>query len=90
MPCTGRGASASRTLPPAWHPWPKGHPWGCSGARAWPRGCQAVPRAGPQRPPSLVGIQGACSRIQEAGKADLLSLIIISDAYHGSLQTWFN
>jgi len=94
----GGGVNASCTVAPC--PWP-GTPAqgplmgpsprrGCSGARAWPGGRRAVLNAGPQSPPSLVGMQGACSCLQEAGKADLLSLIIIGDAYHGSLKTWFN
>lgn len=44
----------------------------------------------PLRPLSPGSTQGTCSRLQEARKAVLLSLILISDAYHGSWQTWFN
>lgn len=84
------------TLPLAWHPWPKGPRWGycptgaVPGHMPTPGDAEQCHVPTPQCPPSLVGMQGACSRLPEAGKADLLSLIIISDAYQGSLQTWFN
>lgn len=82
---TPRGDGGVSTSSPM-APYGPGTPWSCA---CCPWALPAV-LCSPQRPPSPVNTQGTCSCLQEARKAVLLSLILISNAYQGSWQTWFN